>query len=419
MKPDPPSLSIAFKTKKEITNVMKIQHDFDALGIKPNDWINDPCYLLNNLKKKLKYKGKWNNTLIKKLDDTIPEAVRDSNVMSKFRLGGDEFQFGSEIGSGSYGAIYSGKTWQNGKSLNKTNIAIKSLHEINPLEFFTEVMIQNELFCGMRGQWSTGARIPKIYFITKYRSPRSTTGWKYIIGMEPLDGDGGELFKKKKASGSGFKPFLKGLRDLAILLKKLQTKFKFMHRDFHAGNVMYKKMPGNNNYRMYIIDFGMSTIETSKGKWLNRITQTFHYKKNFRFNPTHDLRMLMLSIFSSTKFRTYAQGELKLLFCSILIGILRYNRMDNDVLFWNSYSDMIHVNDEGFHPDNIINRTNGLLNDKLFSMKIYNFKKTKPDEYERPGGVSKYHAKNSDLFNYIDQILPSDQTLDYVEQFVK
>jgi hypothetical protein len=52
-------------------------------------------------------------------------------------------------------------------------------------------------------------------------------------------------------------------------------------------------------------------------------------------------------------------------------------------------------------------------------MKIYNFKKTKPDEYERPGGVSKYNAKNSDLFNYIDQILPTGQTLGYVEQHVK
>ena len=51
MKPDSPSLSIAFKTKKDITNVMKIQHDFNALGIKPNDWISDPCYLLKNLKK--------------------------------------------------------------------------------------------------------------------------------------------------------------------------------------------------------------------------------------------------------------------------------------------------------------------------------------------------------------------------------
>jgi len=416
MKPDSPSLSIAFKTKKDITNVMKIQHDFDALGIKPNDWISDPCYLLKNLKKKLNYKGNWSDTMIKKLDNTIPEAIRDSRVMSKFTLGGDVFQFGSEIGSGSFGAIYSGKTWQKDKSSNKTDIAIKSLHKIKPLEFFTEVMIQNELFCGLRGQWGNGARIPKIYFITKYRSPRSETGWKYIIGMEPLDGDGGDLFKNTKARGNHYKHFLKGLRDLATLLKKLQAKFKFMHRDFHAGNVMYKKIPGDN-YRMYIIDFGMSTIETSKGKWLNRITQTFHYKENFRFNPTHDLRMLMLSIFSSHTFRTYAQSELKLLFCSILIGILRYNRMDNDVLFWNSYSDMIHVKDEGFHPDNIINRTNGLLNDKLFSMKIYNFKKTKPQEYS--GSVSKNGAKNTDLFDYIDEILPTDQALGYVEQFVK
>ena len=418
MKPDPPSLSIAFKTKTEITNVMKIQHDFNALGIKPNDWINDPCYLLNNLKKKLKYKGKWNNTLIKKLDNTIPEAIRDSSVMSKFTLGGDVFQFGSEIGSGSYGAIYSGKTWQKGKSLNKTNIAIKSLHEINPLEFFTEVMIQNELFCGMRGQWGNGARIPKIYFITKYSSPRSSTGWKYIIGMEPLDGDGGKFFKKNFNEKNKYKNFLKGLRDLATLLKKIQTKFKFMHRDFHAGNVMYKKIPGDN-YRMYIIDFGMSTIETSKGKWLNRITQTFHYKKNFRFNPTHDLRMLMLSIFSSSSFRS-AKKELVMLFCGILMTILRYSRMDNGVLFWNSYAEMIHVKDDGFHPDNIINLTNILLNDKILPVSIfkpYNFKMTVPrsDSFDT---TNRHLAKRNDLYNYLDDLCSPGHVESYVNGLV-
>lgn len=419
MKPDSPSLSIAFKTKKDITNVMKIQHDFDALGIKPNDWISDPCYLLKNLKKKLNYKGNWTDTMIKKLDDTIPEAIRDSRVMSKFTLGGDVFQFGSEIGSGSFGAIYSGKTWQKDKSSNKTDIAIKSLHEINPLEFFTEVMIQNELFCGMRGQWGNGARIPKIYFITKYSSPRSSTGWKYIIGMEPLDGDGGKFFKKNFNEQNKYKNFLKGLRDLATLLKKIQTKFKFMHRDFHAGNVMYKKIPGDN-YRMYIIDFGMSTIETSKGKWLNRITQTFHYKKNFRFNPTHDLRMLMLSIFSSSSFRN-AKKELVMLFCSILITILRYSRMDNDVLFWNSYADMIHVKDDGFHPDNIIKLTNNLLSDQLLSPSIfkpYKFKMTVPrsNNFET---TNRHLAKRNDLYNYLDDLLSPGHVESYVNSLVE
>ena len=70
--------------------------------------------------------------------------------------------------------------------------------------------------------------------------------------------------------------------------------------------------------------------------------------------------MLMLSIFSSSSFRS-AKKELVMLFCGILMTILRYSRMDNGVLFWNSYAEMIHVKDDGFHPDNIINLTNILL----------------------------------------------------------
>ena len=403
MKPDSPSLSIAFKTKKDITNVMKIQHDFNALDIKPNDWISDPCYLLKNLKKKLNYKGNWSDRLIKKLDDTIPEAIRDSNIPSKFTLGGDVFQFGSEIGSGSFGAIYSGKTWQKNNSSNKTKIAIKSLHKIKPLEFFTEVIIQNELFCGMRGQWGTGARIPKIYFITKYRSPRSETGWKYIIGMEPLDGDCNDFFRNRTAKGSHFKSFVKALKDIAELLKKLHKKFKFMHRDFHCGNVMYKNLPGDN-YRMYVIDFGMSTIQTSSGNWLNRITQTYHYNKAYKFNPTHDLRMLLLSIFSSNTFRYYSNPDLKYIFCYLLIGILRYNPMDNDVLFWNSYADMIHVRDHAFHPDTIIKNMNKLLKEQKLvnknELKPTKLVITKPvsDDYYKP---MRHQIEETDLYHYI------------------
>ena len=84
---------------------------------------------------------------------------------------------------------------------------------------------------------------------------------------------------------------------------------------------------------------------------------------------------------------------------------------------YEKYYDMIHVNDEGFHPDNIIRRTNDLLNDKLFSMKIYNYKETNPRVYTLNTG--QYYAKDSDLFKYINNILPSDQALGYVEHYLQ
>ena len=52
----------------------------------------------------------------------------------------------------------------------------------------------------------------------------------------------------------------------------MQQKFKFMHRDLHRGNVMYKNIGSTSNpiYRMYIIDFGMSTATFNRYK-LNQI----------------------------------------------------------------------------------------------------------------------------------------------------
>ena len=346
------------KSLKKIQNVLKAVRDYEELGIKQNDWMNDPCYVLNNVKKKMKIK-KWTDAKLKRLDKTLPIMTRGSGYSNVFTYGNDEITLKSEIGSGSFGTVFSA-TIRNKKTNSKKNIVLKSIITDDPVEFFSESILQMELFCKMRGQFGTGGRIPKIEFISKYASARSTTGWKYIVGMEPLDGDGHKLFGNSSISDMNK---IKCIKGLAELLKNLQRKFKFMHRDFHLGNMMYKNVaaPGKPKvYRMYIIDFGMSTAMID-GNFINKKTKTYHYKTRNHYNPSHDLRMTFSSMFENLNSDLTLSNALAL----SLTSILRYECIGQEYepLFWDTYSELINIRDDTFLPDTVLKWCNYLIQD--------------------------------------------------------
>ena len=351
------------KSLKKIQNVLKAVRDYEELGIKQNDWLNDPCYVLNNVKKKMKIK-KWTDAKLKRLDKTLPIMTRGSGSSNVFTYGNDEIVLNNEIGQGSFGTVFSA-TIKNKKTNNKKNIVLKSIITDDPVEFFSESILQMELFCKMRGQFGTGARIPKIEFISKYASARSKTGWKYIVGMEPLDGDGNKLFRDSSISDMDK---IKCIKGLAELLKNLQRKFKFMHRDFHLGNMMYKNVaaPGKPKvYKMYIIDFGMSTAMID-GNFINKKTKTFHYKEKNHYNPSHDLRMTFSSMFGdSTRVNKRFDLTLSNALALSLSSILRYKCIgkDDSPLFWDTYSELIDIRDDTFLPDTVLKWCNYLIQD--------------------------------------------------------
>ena len=346
------------KSLKKIQNVLEAVRDYEELGIKQNDWMNDPCYVLNNVKKKMKIK-KWTDAKLKRLDKTLPIMTRGSGYSNVFTYGNDEITLKSEIGSGSFGTVFSA-TIRNKKTNSKKNIVLKSIITDDPVEFFSESILQMELFCKMRGQFGTGGRIPKIEFISKYASARSTTGWKYIVGMEPLDNDGHKLFGNSSISDMNK---IKCIKGLAELLKNLQRKFKFMHRDFHLGNMMYKNVaaPGKPKvYRMYIIDFGMSTAMID-GNFINKKTKTYHYKTRNHYNPSHDLRMTFSSMFENLNSDLTLSNALAL----SLTSILRYECIGQEYepLFWDTYSELINIRDDTFLPDTVLKWCNYLIQD--------------------------------------------------------
>jgi len=436
------------KSLKKIQNVLKAVRDYKELGIKQNDWMNDPCYVLNNVKKKMKI-NKWTDAKLKRLDKTLPIMTRGSGSSNVFTYGNDEVVLNNEIGQGSFGTVFNA-TIKNKKTNNKKNIVLKSIITDDPVEFFSESILQMELFCKMRGQFGTGARIPKIEFISKYASARSKTGWKYIVGMEPLDGDGHKLFGNSSVSDMDK---IKCIKGLAELLKNLQRKFKFMHRDFHLGNMMYKNVaaPGKPKvYKMYIIDFGLSTAMID-GNFINKKTKTFHYKDKNHYNPSHDLRMTFSSMFGdSTRVNKRVDLTLSNALALSLSSILRYKCIgeDDSPLFWDTYSKLIDIRDDTFLPDTVLKWCNYLiqddrathygnyglshrsgnnrilytsiynklcdliLNKKVYTITTKNTGATKPFKFKKKYGNNEPFYSGCELDNYIEEFfLPGNVSL--------
>ena len=339
------------KKKSKVKEILKVRKEYIDLGIKEDSWFSDPCYVLANIKRKLNVKT-WTSAILKKLNKTIPIMTRSTGTSPEFMYGNQKVVLGRQLGSGSFGTIYTA-TMTDTLTGYKKNIVLKSIVTRDPEEFLRESIIHMELFCGLRGQWGNGARIPKLEFISKYASARGKDGWKYIVGMEQLDGDGWDFLSNH---GKNNKKLCPAIKSLSILLSKLQDKFEFMHRDFHLGNIMYKKLP-NNEIRMYIIDFGLSTMKINN-KWLNRITKTEHYKKTYDFNPSHDLRMLLTTIY-------YQKYNITKSFLTYLIqverSILRYNEIDEYNLWWGTYSELMPYYDSHFIPKSV-----GTYMDKLY-----------------------------------------------------
>jgi predicted Ser/Thr protein kinase len=265
---------------------------------------------------------------------TIPK-IKTGYGYNRYVYGNNVIKLGNVIGQGSYGIVYDGL-------INDKKIAIKVLQDNDPLEFLTETLIQNELYCGMKGNWGNGARVPKIEFICVFSS-ESDGEQKYMVGMESLTGTGCSSAKNSEDYG-------KQIIEVSQLLDKLQDKFKFMHRDLHSSNLMYKRV-GNNN-RLYIIDFGMSTIKVGT-KWINMSSGL--YRKSKRFNPTHDLRMLMVTLSNRNPQYDY-KGITKNKILIILRSILKY--IDQSISevrhpFHVTYY-MYNIFDNNFTPKNII-----------------------------------------------------------------
>ena len=308
-----------FYVVPDTEEMMKIQNNLSEIGVSNKSFFFDPCYFLKNLNKILKApkftQFKYDRVLLlpviyPKKNDYRVNNYEKQNMKNKAEfnrnmknavLGDKKLSINLDskniVGKGSYGVIYK-------SSIDKKDIVIKIPKENNYEDDLDENIIQNELFCAMRGNWSTGARIPKIEYIGRLYIPdggsSSVVELKIITGMEIMEGNLLQFINNVLPT---FKidDVNKILKDMFIqiceLLIKLQDKYDFHHRDFHMGNIMYNNFGTKTNpkYKWYIIDFGFSYMNIDGRKY--HADGINMYRKYKSANKSFDLRLLFTNIY--------------------------------------------------------------------------------------------------------------------------
>ena len=329
------------KTRKRKVSSLspRINNIANDIGIDSSDFTHDPCKLLTKLSDHLngnvyKYK-KLSTSKKEEFEDIIPSIRKQKD--GKIILSGKVLVLKEEIGSGSYGVIY--KATYDGKDIIVKQPIIKKKSAIH--DFIIETLIQNDLFCTFRGKFGNGARIPKIEFIAKYSSNGMN---KFILGMEPLDMDGFAFTKKFKTNDLKLIDMMEQVSKFTL---QLQTEKKFMHKDLHLGNIMCKK--NGNDYRWFIIDFGMSSF--MNGKRMFHSTKQFPYSKSHSFNPSHDMRMLITSMHRRVNTLSY----FGMIIDRYLVHLDYVKKKSGKPLFHSAYYQVVSKMDTVCNPDNVNN----------------------------------------------------------------
>ena len=107
---------------------------------------------------------------------------------------------------------------------------------------------------------------------------------------------------------------------LAATLNTLQSKYQFMHRDLHLGNVLYD----SQEQIPILTDFGNAFVGTIPLQCDDKIT--YRPDSVQIFNQQHDLRLFVVSLWEHIRFIN-AQNDL----ASILMNILEFGRNQSPI----------------------------------------------------------------------------------------
>lgn len=343
-----------------------------------HSFIMDPCKLLSKISYYLNgniYRYKSLSTRQKEFIELfIPNVTKEDS--HKYRINNKILTVREKIDEGSNGKIFRAK-W-NGKNII---LKVAKNDKMSTSEFMTECLIHNDLYCSLVGKYgNSSARIPKIEFIAKI--PLNNGSIKFVIGMEYLNMDGHEFLKQHFNNNT---LCIDMIKQISVLLCKLQKDKNFMHKDLHVGNIMCKKMK-SNSYRWYIIDFGMTSISNGKQLIHFLIDSPYSDVKIKSFNSTHDLRMLIASIYGKmNRFKETYENNNTLNVFEIIINIYgKYlenyiKKKINKPFFYSSYEQVVNYKDELFQPKKIhfvFNKAkNNLTKDKVkpFLSKLHEY----------------------------------------------
>jgi hypothetical protein len=362
------------REKESGLDIMQAKESYKELGITEKDYFDDVCLVLRNIRKKMhssyqpdKKMLEWSKDKMFKLHELSPMVTKETGVIIKGKtvlnrnlyLGPHLIRATGVIGEGGFGKIYAG-TFGHKKCAIKQSLEPMT-HRSTIIDYYTEIIIQNELFCHAHRQALSRpkyAKIPKPYFMARLdKTP--------LLGMEPLDDSLYNFIKKSKSEfrrlpDAGTKKLYQIKMTTVIAdmfeclcntLILLQDKYEFYHRDMHAGNIMYRKQ--GESYQWFLIDFGFATFKMNDYR--------FNWEGAGPYGPFnskaisegkgkgrvgHDLRLTLLYIFElvDNQFNRIllpdAFNELNLFYRAYIQKPIIKNKIGSSSNFWHrGYAD--------------------------------------------------------------------------------
>ena len=318
-KRSPSSLLRSKREKDSKLELMRVNDSYNELGITQTDYFEDVCLVLKNIRNKLHISNdpsdrtmEWSNEKIFELHNLSPFITNKQGVAFKSKkvldrdlyLGPHLIRATNIIGQGAYGKIYKGTFGDKHCAIKQSLQSMTRQSDV--INYYTEIIIQNELFCQAHRQALSHpkyAKITKPYFMARlHDSP--------LLGMEPLDNSlYNFITKSTKPSNLSEKQYQVKMTNIIIdmfeclsnTLIYLQDNYDFYHRDMHPGNIMYRKQ--GESYQWYLIDFGMSIFKlnnyhfNSQGAGVYGRYNTSSYN-NGKGRVGHDLRLILVYIFT-------------------------------------------------------------------------------------------------------------------------
>ena len=203
------------------------------------------------------------------LEDFLEQILTNDKRLEKFmnKFGFQELSIttGTYTEQGSFGMAYINATY------NRKTVVVKKLLDPTDIHvFFLESVLQCILY-NYTERNKCEIRVPEIYAFGQWLGAP-------VIVMRQVNG---ENWSSKNST--------KRIMTIVRGLKQLQKDFNFVHRDFHAGNVLF------DGDTPYMIDFGRTCIKDFNANTPLYVKSPTFYK-TVCTNKSHDICTLVVSL---------------------------------------------------------------------------------------------------------------------------
>ena len=217
------------KTKSKLQTKKKKTKNIQILK-----WLTKPCDTISSLqiKNTICNEPKWKH---------VPSFKYLKSKEYLYKLSSDQvykIKYVKCVGKGTHSKIH--KVIFTDAKGKKKDMIVKDPQEIDTVSFSREIYFHTLLYCDYEKY------VPKIMNVFKIKR-------QLLYGVENMDGTLWDYFDEYIDDKM---QLVQALYSITCILHRLQERYIFMHRDFHPGNIMYKKV--NSEYSWYFIDFNMS-----------------------------------------------------------------------------------------------------------------------------------------------------------------